>query len=151
MFLSSASNISMYIFSVTFTLFKFTTVKDALLSLICSITSAGWVRLGSSGGNSFNGVAFVTPFQPIVGSALGAFSDWDAWYWSCSFIYDFQCLIFKGTSDKTYPCSYYIDREVFLIFQTKTSKSSKRMLNLSATIQPLELKRSKKWCNQRVE
>ena len=46
-------------------------------SLFCNlvITSTGSVRLGSSGGNSFRGVAFVIPFQPTDGSAFVAHLD----------------------------------------------------------------------------
>ena len=31
---------------------------------------------------TLSGVALVTPFHPVDGSARGAFSDWEAWTWS---------------------------------------------------------------------
>ena len=51
--------------------------------LILLMISSGSVRLGSSGGNSFNGVAFVTPDHPVLGSGLSDhFSDCAEWYCS---------------------------------------------------------------------
>lgn len=69
--------------SLTGTLLRLTLFMDLSLSRSFERTSSGFVRFGSSGGNSFNGVAFVMPFQPISGSTLSNhLSDCAEWYWS---------------------------------------------------------------------